>query len=316
MIKVQVLSSKEVKVGSFEDLKSQSVVWADIVDPAKQELEQIGNFVGLEVNEIEDFLDENSRPMVTNLEKYSVIVFSAPMKEESTKPFVIFISKTTNDLITIREGESRSIDRINSWEMKRKVAMFEKGPTYILFRIMDEILSTYNMIIEQIDTDLEKIEDDIYGEKSSKERKLMVEMYELKKVLIYFQKGLSANREVIASLEKEYGEFLNKKDLSKFRLLYSDLTRLIELTSTYRDILTTSLEVHLSTISNNLNVTMKQLSAWAALILVPSLIAGIYGMNFQYIPKASLKYGFYIALGIMALSMGIIFYYFRRKDWI
>src|SRR3989344_1262064 len=316
MIKVHILSGKEIKEGNFQDLKSQSVSWADIVDPTKNELELVGELVGLEVSDIESFLDENARPVINNLEKYSLIVFSTPLKEESTKPLVIFISKTTNDFITIREGESRSISRMNSWDVKRKVAMFEKGPTYILFRLFDEILNTYNTIIEDIDEKLEKIEDGIYGEKKFKEKKLMVEMYELKKILIYFQKGLSANREVIASIEKEYGEFLNKKDLSKFRLLYSDLTRLIELTSTYRDILTTSLEVHLSTISNNLNVTMKQLSAWAALILVPSLIAGIYGMNFEYIPKASMKYGFFIALGIMAASMIVLYFYFKRKDWI
>lgn len=316
MIKVHILIGKEVKDGIFEDLKSQNVAWADIIDPTKHELEEIGNLVGLEVSDIESFLDENARPMINNLEKYSVIVISTPLKEESTKPLVIFISKTTNDFITLREGESRTITRINSWEMKRKVAMFEKGPTYILFRLMDEILFTYNTVIEDIDEKLEQIEDGIYGEKSFKEKKLMVDMYELKKILIYFQKGLSGNREVIASIEKEYGEFLNKKDLSKFRLLYSDITRMIELTSTYRDILTTSLEVHLSTISNNLNITMKQLSAWGALILVPSLIAGIYGMNFQYIPKASLKYGFYMALGIMVISVLALYLYFRQKDWV
>lgn len=316
MIKVQLLKDKEVKEGVFDDIKTQNVVWADIVDPTKEELHKVGDIVGLEISDIEDFLNEHARPIVSNFEKYSLIVFSAPLKKESTKPIVVFISKSTNDLITIREGESRSIARINSWDMKRKVAMFEKGPTYILFRIMDEVLATYNNILEEIDEDLENVEDAIYGEKSVKEKRLMVEMYELKKTLIYFQKGLSGNREVIASIEKEYGEFLNKKDLSKFRLLYSDLTRLIELTSTYRDILTTSLEVHLSTISNNLNITMKQLSAWAALILVPSLIAGIYGMNFQYIPKASMKSGFFIALGIMALAMIILYLYFRKKDWI
>jgi len=316
MMKVRALLDKEVKECDFEEIKSQNVVWADFVDPTHEELQKVAEVVGLEVSDIKDFLDEHARPLVSNLEKYSLIVFSAPLKEESTKPIVVFISKSTNDLITVREGESRSIERLNSRDMKKKVAMFEKGPTYILFRIMDEVLATYNHVLEDIDEDLEKIEDVIYGERPSKEKRLMVEMYELKKTLIFFQKGLSGNREVIASIEKEYGEFLNKKDLSKFRLLYSDLTRLIDLTSTYRDILTTSLEVHLSTISNNLNITMKQLSAWAALILVPSLIAGIYGMNFQYIPKASWHNGFYIALGIMATAVMILYFYFKRKDWI
>lgn len=317
MMNVQALINKEVKKANFDSLNSsQYVVWADIVDPTKTELQQIANFVGMDIEELEQLLDEHSRPMVNNLEKYSVIVFSAPLKVKTTKPIVIFISKSTNDLITLREGESRSIDRVNSWDQKRKIVMFEKGPTYILFRLMDEILYTYNIVMEEIDTDLEKIEDEIYSGIPSKERKLMVEMYELKKTLIYFQKGLSANREVIASIEKQYGVFLNKKDLSKFRLLHSDLTRLLELTTTYRDILTTSLEVHLSTISNNLNITMKNLSAWAALILVPSLIAGIYGMNFQYIPNTTWHSGFYIALGIMVLSVVFLYIYFKQKDWI
>jgi len=316
MIKIEVLSDKTISEGNIHDLESDNVAWADIVNPTKDELKIIGKLVGLESSAIESLLEENSRPMINNLEKYSVIVFSTPLKEESVKPLVIFISKSTNDFITVRYGESRSINRINSWDVKRKIVMFEKGPTYILFRLMDEILATYNMVIEDIDEKLGVIEDIIYSEENHKEKKLMVEMYNLKKVLIYFQKGLSANREVIASIEKEYGEFLNKKDLSKFRLLYSEMTRLIEITSTYREILTTLLEVHLSTISNSINVTMKKLTAWAALILVPSLIASIYGMNFNYVPKASLRYGFYLALGLMLVSMLILYAYFRRQDWI
>ena len=316
MIKIEVLSEKKINEGNFNDLESDNVAWADVVNPTKDELKLVGNLVGLGASDIESLLDENARPMINNLEKYSVIVFSTPLKEESVKPLLIFISKSTNDLITIREGESRSINRINSWKMERKVAIFQKGPTYILFRLMDEILTTYNTIIEDIDEKLGKIEDMIYSEENHKEKRLMVEMYNLKKALIYFQKGLSANREVIASIEKEYGEFLNKKDLSKFRLLYSEITRLIEITSTYREILTTLLEVHLSTISNNLNITMKKLTAWAALILVPSLIASIYGMNFNYIPKASLRYGFYIALGLMLFSVIVLYSYFKLKDWV
>ena len=115
MIKIEVLSDKTISEGNIHDLESDNVAWADIVNPTKDELKIIGKLVGLESSAIESLLEENSRPMINNLEKYSVIVFSTPLKEESVKPLVIFISKSTNDFITVRYGESRSINRINSW---------------------------------------------------------------------------------------------------------------------------------------------------------------------------------------------------------
>ena len=104
--------------------------------------------------------------------------------------------------------------------------------------------------------------------------------------------------------------------MPRFRLLASDLTQLIELVSTERDILTTTMEVHLSTVSNALNETMKKVTSWGALILVPSMIAGIYGMNFKHLPWTEQVWGFPLLLFIMAVLMVMLLRFFRKKDWI
>ena len=110
--------------------------------------------------------------------------------------------------------------------------------------------------------------------------------------------------------------FLDRKDLSKFRLLHSDFTQLVELTVTYRDILTTTIEVYLSVVSNNLNITVKKLTAWGAIILLPSIVSGIYGMNFKYLPEAEWRYGYLFALAIMLAMVLVSYIYFKRKEWL
>ena len=138
----------------------------------------------------------------------------------------------------------------------------------------------------------------------------------IKKALVFYRKDLAANREVISSIEKEYAENLDKNLLSKFRLHYADLSSLHDSVSIYHDILSTATEVHLSIVSNNLNLTMKKMTSWGAIILVPSLIAGIYGMNFAHLPLSGTPAGFWVLLGLMAAAVVGLVHYFKKQDWL
>ncbi|MBU2638314.1 MAG: magnesium/cobalt transporter CorA [Nanoarchaeota archaeon] len=316
MLTVQKLENGKVLQGKFEDIKKRGVVWADFQKPSKEEIEKIAEFVGISAVEIREFLHANSRPLIANLEKYSIIVLQSPQEkgEDVTMPLLAFISKKSNDLITMHMHEMPSLNRMKEWEDKRKARIFEKGTTFILYNIIDEIASTYSLILSAIDERIDKLEEGIYHLPQS--QRLMGDSLKIKKSLIYFYKALIANREVVSGIEKEYGEFLDKKGLSKFRLLYSDFTQLVELTVTYRDILTTTIEVYLSVVSNNLNVTVKKLTAWGAIILLPTLISGIYGMNFKYMPEIPWVHGYWFALSLMLVLVILAYAYFKRKDWI
>ena len=113
---------------------------------------------------------------------------------------------------------------------------------------------------------------------------------------------------------------IDKKNIKRFRSLYNDITQLIDTEGTYRDIMTGTLEIYLSSVSNNLNQVMKTLTIVASFILLPTLIAGIYGMNFHFMPEINTqfgqKYGYYFALFLMAFSILLMYFYFRRKGWI
>ena len=98
--------------------------------------------------------------------------------------------------------------------------------------------------------------------------------------------------------------------------MYDDITQLIDMETTYRDILTGTLDIYMSAVSNNMNVVVKKMTAYGSLILVPTLISGIYGMNFRHMPELGWGYGYYLALLMMLISVVILYYYFDKNDWI
>lgn len=312
-----MLENGEIKECPLSNIRQRHVFWVDFIAPTKQEIASVSEIVGMSESEINEMLMDDSRPLLTNIEKYSVVLMQTPAEsdEADTLPFLAFISKSKNDLITIHRHKMQSLEKISGWDSKRKKAAFVKGPSFILYRIIDEITASYLNILTGIDDQIEKLEDGIYKENGS-HKTMMQDAFEIKKKLIYFYKALTANREVVSAIEKEYGMFLEKKDLSKFRLLYSDFTQLIDLTVTYRDILTTTIEVYLSVVSNNLNVTVKKLTAWGAIILLPTLITGIYGMNFDRMPEIAWKHGYLFALSLMVVCVATAYFYFKRKDWL
>ena len=191
--------------------------------------------------------------------------------------------------------------------------MFRGGITLVLFTLLEEIVEDFFSDVDAIRDAIEQIEEKMFDYKDSK--KVMKRTFATKKSLLYVHRALIGNREVVQAIEKHYAQFLDVKKLEDFRQLTGDITQLIEMATTYHDILTTSVEVHLSAISNNLNVTMKRVTSWGAIILVPSLVAGIFGMNFREIPLLTSHEGFAIAITLMAVSVFLLGWYFKKKDW-
>lgn len=224
------------------------------------------------------------------------------------------LKRRRNDLISVTSYHSRSIERVYGLPNGRRVAVFAAGATSLLFTLLDEITASYFNVFERMDAEIDRVERGMRNGRT--DPKIMETIYRLKKTLIYFHKALSGNREVLAGLEKAYAQFIDAALLHRFRILHDQTVQLVELGATYRDILTSTLEVHLSVISNTLNVTMKKVTSWGAIILVPSLIAGIYGMNFDVLPAAGHPYGFLGALAAMVVSVVVLYGYFRHHDYL
>ncbi|MFH0867931.1 MAG: CorA family divalent cation transporter, partial [Candidatus Woesearchaeota archaeon] len=198
----------------------------------------------------------------------------------------------------------------------KKIDLYTKGISYFTYRLLDEILNAYFSILDTLEEKIDKIEDKVI---EKPDKATVGNIFSVKKTLIFFHRALAANREVITSIEKEYVANIDKKNVKRFRALYNDVTQLIEMEGTYRDILTGTLDVYLSSVSNNLNHVIKTLTIGASFVLIPTLIASIYGMNFEFMPEIHTalgqRFGYYFALVLMALSIIISYAFFKKKGW-
>ncbi len=321
MLRVYKVQKGGVTSGSLNDLGSTLQCWAHCVNPTKKELKEISEKANISLNELDKILDEEERPKVYDLENYSVIIVRAPLvelDEISTTPISIFISKDKNNAITISLKETKAIHEIKHRIDTKKIDLYAKGISFLTYKILDEVLSTYFTILDILEEKIDVIEDKVV----EKPNKTTVQnIFSMKKTLIYFHKALIANREVITSIEKEYVANIDKKNIKRFRALYNDVTQLIEMEGTYRDILTGTLDVYLSSVSNSLNQVMKTLTIGASFILIQTLIASIYGMNFinnspWNMPELYWQYGYFFALGTMVISVVITYLFFKRKGWL
>ena len=320
MLKVYSFEKGLVKSSSSEDLGTTETCWTDCTKPTEEELNDISKNANIPLTDLQEVLDEEERPKVSDLEEYSLIIVRAPSEENgdiSTTPIAIFVSKKKNNVITICLKETKAIGKMEELTKANKIELYEKGTGFFVYRLIDEILNEYFAILDKIEQKIDETEDDVV---TKAESFTVRSIFSVKKTLIFFQRALIANREVITAIEKEYITNIDKKNIKRFRTLYNDVTQLVEAVGTYRDILTGILEVYLSSVSNNLNKVIKTLTIISSFVLIPTLIASIYGMNFANngsfnMPELYWKYGYLFALGLMAFSVIAVYVYFRRKAW-
>lgn len=321
MLRVYKVQKGGVKAGSLNDLGNSSICWADCINPTKKELKDISEKAKIPLNDLKKVLDENERPKVSDLDNYSLIIVRTPIIQRDdilTTPLSIFISKDKNNVITITLKETDAIRKIKKLVDSKKIDLYNKGISFFTYRLLDEVLDAYFLVMDTLEERIDLIEDHVI----EKPDKISVRnIFSVKKTLIYFHKALTANREVISSIEKEYVADIDKKNIKRFRTLYNDVTQLIDTEGTYRDILTGTLDVYLSSVSNNLNKVMKTLTIGASFILIPTLIASIYGMNFTgnspwNMPELYWQYGYFFALGFMVFSIAVTYIFFKRKGWL
>lgn len=319
MIKVVKLVRNKLEKGDLEDLNSITgkTIWVDCVKPSDADIREIALKTGISERILKNALDEQERPRVQELKPYALIVYKAPFFKED-KAFTSSMATLISDevLITLENEDLKSLERLNQLDEEDKKVSLEKGTSYFLCRILNEINTTYFNYMAEMEETIGSLEDEVF---KKPDKKLVKKIFDLKKVLIYFHKALVANREVLLSIETAYIKQVKNKDVVEFNL-HNDTLQLIEVGTVYTDLLTGALDVYLSSISNNLNEVMKKLTVIATFILMPTLIAGIYGMNFANtspynMPELYWKYGYFFSLGLMLFSIIVFWIYFKRKGW-
>ena len=284
----------------------------DAYNPSSKELAELSKNTNIPLSYLKDSLDENERPRITDLDNYSHIIYRAPHTEnKETEVFSFSLFFSSKVIIILRKHKVETLDNITELTSEHKFNVMKQGTGFSVFWIIDRV--NFFKDIDELEDKIDKIEASIF---KSQKNSIVRKIFHVKKTLIYFHKAFTANRDVIAAIEKGYLKYIRRQDVHLFREVYNDLVQLVDMEATLRDILTTNLEIYQGTISNNMNEVMKKLTVYASFIMVPTLISGIYGMNFRVMPELFWKYGYLFSILLMVISVTLLYFLFRKKGWI
>lgn len=265
---------------------------------------------------LEDILNVDQRPKIEEFQNYTYIVlrvFSFDPLEKQLQSQQISIIIGEDILISIEEKMNEAIQRIVDWIRTSRGIIRRMGVDYLLYLIIDVVVDGYFLVLEKIEDEIEALEDELTTNPTSL---TLQTIHKLKRQLLQFNKNMWPLREVIGTLERAGHRFINNQTIPYFRDLYDHTIRVLENVETLQVTLSDMLDVYFSAVSNKLNEIMKVLTMIATVFMPLTFIAGIYGMNFKYMPELELIWG-YPAILLVMLAVGLwMIFYFKRKKWI
>jgi magnesium transporter len=316
LYKEGLLKEKEFDPERVSDLiqESGARVWLDVANPSDEELHLIGKEFSLHPLSIEDTHNRNQRPKLEVFPSYFFVAMHG-MSVDSSNQLVdseIHAFAGHRFLVTLRYDPPFDITGVlKRWD--RQPELTNEGGGFLLYALLDEVVDGYFDVIERFQDIGEDIEDRVFADKP--DPTVQEDIFHLKRQVVKFRRLVIPLREVVDLVQEQPG-FVTPALGPYYRDVADHVIRSMEFADGARDLLTTALEAQLSQVSNRLNVVMKQLTSWAAIVLVPTLIAGIYGMNFDHMPELHWRFGYAYALGLMAVSMILLYRMFKKRDWL
>ena len=294
--------------------ESDSPLWLDLDSPTKAELDFLEKHLQIHHLTLEDITNQNQRAKIESFEDYVYLAIHPLVGETVLKiePSEVDLLLGRQWLLMVHDGMLPGLRDHSGWNERLGLAL-ARGADFLLYTIVDLIVDSYFPLMDQIDDEIDALEDRLLG---VVERADMNRLLALKRSLVYVRRAVGPQREVFNQLTRHDFPFIRPEYTVYFRDVYDHLIRITEELDSLRDILSGALEIHLSSVSNQLNTTMKRLTAWATIFVVLTTIAGIYGMNFKHMPELDWPYGYPAVLALMAGISAGLYWYFKRKDFL
>jgi magnesium transporter len=291
-------------------------VWVALRDPTPEELEEMRVEFALHELAVEDALHGHQRPKI---EEYGDCVFAVMHMLELTEPngdlregeVNIFVG--TDYVLSIRKRALQGFAEVRR-RSEREPHLMKEGPGYILYALMDSVVDRYFPIIDALEDELERIEDRIF--QGAPAAANVEALYALKRKLMLVRHAAGPLHEAVGKLYGGRVPAVTAGTQDYFRDVYDHLFRINQSIDSLREMLTTAISVNLSLVTVHESETVKRLASYAALVAVPTMIAGIYGMNFERMPELQWTYGYPATLAVMAAADGFLFYHFRKVGWL
>jgi magnesium transporter len=288
-------------------------VWIALKDPDPSELDVLQEEFGLHELAVEDARHGHQRPKIEEYGQSIFIVMHTIEMEDGelhTGEVAVFVGRTY--ILSVRRDARRGFADVRK-RCEDEPDLLRHGPAYVLYTLMDTVVDRYFPVIDALALEIECIEERIFAGQNT--RANVEALYGLKRKLMTLEHAGGPLLEVSAKLHggRVPPTCLNLQEY--FRDVYDHLARLTQSIDNLRDMVSTAMSVNLSLITIQENEVVKRLAAYASLIAVPTLIAGVYGMNFDHMPELRLTYGYPLALASMVAADIFLAYKFKKANW-
>jgi magnesium transporter len=294
---------------------TSNLLWLDICDPGPPELELLRDAFGFHELALEDVRNGNQRPKCdTYHDYYFIVVYAAAHTHDRFVPlelqmfwgerYVATIHHTDLPLLEVARRQWRAYDQRR-----------QHGVGYLVYCLLDSLVDDYFPLQDWMAEMVEDIEDEII---ERPDQAVLTELFQLRKGLLEIRRRLAPTRDVVNEIIRRDLPLYPQSLHPYFSDVYDHALRVLDGIDVYRDLLASALDLHLSAVSNRLNQTMKRMTALTLIVMVPTLIAGIYGMNFErsFWPDPEWRFGFYAIVAVMGLLVLAGLAIARRLDWL
>jgi magnesium transporter len=286
--------------------------WIGLYEPTEDEFDTVGGEFGLHELAVKDAIKAHQRPRVEHYGDSLFVALKAAryLEEKEAVEFgEIHAFVGLDFIVTMRYGEASELGEVRQ-QMEGEPDLLRKGPFAVLYTIMDHVVDDYGPVADGLENDIDEIEVEVFGSNPGVSRRI----YELSREVIQFHQATQPLAEALGSLTEgglhDAGVSRNLRDVRDRAL------RVTERVEGFRELLSNILTVNFTMVGIQQSDQTKKISAWAAIVIVPTLIAGIYGMNFDYMPELHWRFGYLFALSLIALVAFLLYLRFKRSGWL
>ncbi len=302
---------------AFEAAQAENAfVWIGLHEPSEEEFAAVAREFELHPLAVEDAIHAHQRPKV---ETYGDTIFFVlktaryvdPREVITLGDIMLFVGR--DFIVSVRHGEGSALREVRE-RVESDPDMLRCGPGTVLHAIVDHVVDDYFPALEGVENDIDEIEAEVF---SSSRENPAERIYKLKGEVLDFYRATAPLVDPLLRLSRgDYSELVHPQVQSYFRDVYDHTLKVVGQLDGFRDMLTSVLEANLTQISVRQNDDMRKISAWVAIAAVPTMIAGIYGMNFQNMPELRWSFGYPLAIGVMAIICLLLYRQFKRAGWL
>jgi magnesium transporter len=291
-------------------------VWLDLCDPDSADFAMIAEEFGLHALAVEDAGHEHQRPKLdryrTHLFLSAYAVGTEPGGALWATEVAVFI--TPNALITIRKGDRLDPQGfVDRWDESADLAKYGVG--FLVHGLLDFLVDGHFQAVQELDERIEALEDLLFEEGRDEIQAVQRKSFELRKSLVRLRRVVLPMREVVNTLLRRDLHVVSEPMMPYYQDVYDHVLRATEWTESLRDLVSSVMETNLTVQGNRMNLIMKKVTSWAAIIAVPTAVTGFYGQNVPY-PGFGAHSGFWTSTAVMAVLSLLLYLSFKRRDWI